>query len=1191
MSSRSEQTLSVSERERSAVSVNRLHTSIPQDIYTSYCSITDSFFCADSPVTVIIQDLHNDYLVQNNIYKTIDLITKSENFSVYGEGVFGEVLDVSILKDIPDSRIKKYTINNLFKNSTLSAYEYYALVDDKEVKGLENKEVYLKNLKLYNNITENKSFNISLIDEALSKINYIKKHFAEDRIAVIQSLELSKIDFDETQFPNLAKYKSVNQKNSQINKNKLNRQFKNFVKKYGATREVHKLLKLNSRYGYAQLYDYINENLNDVAKNNKELTVFLENNKLFLEINPVKLFYEQQSLKNILLSKENLEQTEKEILLLEKFSLYLKDLANLNILPENYTELKENKSFIRELIKKYLPKNEAAFVLQVINNKDFFTFYDNNFERNKIFANVLMKDVSDKIVITGGFHKGLSEELKKNNKSYIVLTPQFSAGSSAFNDLLLNAVKEGFNEKTADKLLTILYSWRTFFKDIKSFQQEVDHWIENNKILSDNHIKITVSEESISVECNNIVYEKTFIDKGIVKTEIKVTQKQLDETVEDILNIARDVTLFGADVKVKISSDDNLLENIIPAIVRIEKDYPVIYINEKFLEVLSQNLSLTEFFVRFVYLYHSPALNADEMHKFIDDNYDTFRKLYNLKKQIEQNIAYKSRKRIRRKISEYFEKIKLFAGENVNYELPAERLKIDDGKDINDKIKMNHALERVTYTRKTRSFLVSFIQPPIGAYVAFDADITDKDDIETGIQTVTVVGRGINETNSLLHAESFTFVDFFKNYIDKFEKLPNGELTEKGKFLNSLLDLVLVNGQDTKNKIFLKNPIIFNNLGITNIDYSKKRDINTVFAETNAVLQFVNNELGSPLSGVTLYCTLAPCNKCVETMVALGIKKLVFGSYSANKKHKGIKRLEENRIEVEGGVLEQFCDEAIKNYRFMNASLFRTKIASAIQKIRRFLFLSKKYDRKLVKNLIEKVLDFGSYSNINIKELEYLQEHLNWNNLQEDLSLLDRLMAFLKDIDAYDDPVKRAGIMYALKNNCSFDMKDGNIYFYNSSGQKLAFYITPLGKFAASQNYFEKMKQVALARNFTDIDDHLALRGEPFNENIRRVVSILTMYGIANPIPVTGNILKVTRKRIDPLGNQIANLIPSVYIENAAIRCNIKDGEYIYDEDFIKNIAKSYVEKECLEYMREMFSDIGEEWYSLFVFFADKIKV
>ena len=79
---------------------------------------------------------------------------------------------------------------------------------------------------------------------------------------------------------------------------------------------------------------------------------------------------------------------------------------------------------------------------------------------------------------------------------------------------------------------------------------------------------------------------------------------------------------------------------------------------------------------------------------------------------------------------------------------------------------MAEALKQATIARQTRGFFTSFIQPPIGACL---------------INADGVTGRSFNYTKSILHAETLTFIDFLKNYIQTHEKLPAGELTKEGE--------------------------------------------------------------------------------------------------------------------------------------------------------------------------------------------------------------------------------------------------------------------------------------------------------------------------------------------------------------------------------------------------------------------------
>ena len=292
-----------------------------------------------------------------------------------------------------------------------------------------------------------------------------------------------------------------------------------------------------------------------------------------------------------------------------------------------------------------------------------------------------------------------------------------------------------------------------------------------------------------------------------------------------------------------------------------------------------------------------------------------------------------------------------------------------------------------TATRQTRGFLTTFIQPPIGAYLVNAEGIT---------------GRNFNRTDSVLHAETLTFIDFLKNYIRKHKMLPTGELTSEGKILTDLLNLTIINGEQISNGIFQENPMLLENL-ITDLNYPeemKDRNVDQVFEETNAVLYFVNKQLGYPLASASLYCTLAPCNKCARTMAKLEINKLVYGSYSVNKSHKSINTVLDKGIHVVDGILLKQCDERIVNYRFMNLSMFRTKIASGIQTVRRFFSSFHRKTYKMLDYLIANI----SFSETKVLDLKHdildLQQKIDWNDLQANPEALDKLVDVLKQLDA-----------------------------------------------------------------------------------------------------------------------------------------------------------------------------------------------
>ena len=1150
---------------------NNFTNILNQNILSSF-KVTDSYKSNNSNLIIWIQDLHNDYETQNKIYKALENLTKNHNFEIYSEGVIDKTLDVSALSSIPTKRIKEQTIDNLFKESVLSACEYFALLNPgKNINGIEDKKEYVDNLLLLEKINKNKDFNNYIVDNIIKEINELKEQNIIESVLALQVLKLNEATIPDN-FPNLQKYQTISKNLSNIDSKKLNSQFKSFVTNKKNTTNVYTLLNLKSDYGYAQLYDYIDSNLPEykINKKNKEFILYLESNKLLSEINSVDLLYEKESFINSLLKSEPLDQNEREIIDLDNYVKLLKDLVNVNILPSHYILLKENKKYFSELLKKYLSNDLLAFALYLLNDKDIFNFFDTNIDRNEIFVNNLSKNNSDKIVVAGGFHSDITKKLKDLKISYIVLTPNISL-INAFNNLFSTTLKYGTNEQIASNILSVISSWEIFFADTKSFQAEINGWIANNPSLQ-NKLSVTVdsANNTISVDYDGATVSKSFGETKIKKIP-RLPKRQQNLLADDIIKVARQKYLFGEKAEVIITDDESLLDNMIPMSVKTINDTPTIFVNSKFINALYLNPYLIQSAVKLLYYSTSEVVDVDSFMSFVSNNYEDLQTLYETTvglKQAKSPLLFTIKTRIKHAWSTIKASISNFNRISMISEPAEEELKTEDDR------YMAQALKEAKLARQTRGFLVSFIQPPIGAFLVNADGIT---------------GKNYNNTNSVLHAETLTFIDFLKNYIEKYEVTSSGELTEKGKFLTSLLEMARVNGESIESRVFQNRPSILENLGIQ-IDYSKKRDIDVVFEESNAVLKLVSMQLGNPLASATLYCTLAPCNKCARTMATLGINRLVYGSYSVNKKHKSINTVIDAGIKVVDGVLLKQCDERIVNYRLMNLYPIRTRAASRIQDIRRFF---SNFSRNVERN-INYLISNISFSKTTPLDLKYglidLQQKIDWTDLQANPQALDKLIEILKDIDAYNDKTKRASIIYVIRSKCEVKLENGNIVFYNNDGKKLDFYINIAGKFVASASYLEKMEKLAAVMNFADMDDNLAIRNATFSRDMQALFSTLTLYGIGQPIPITGNTLEQTKKRLDPLGEAIKALIPEVYIENATMQCVVQDGEYVNDEHYMNDIAKSVLAPEVMEYLKNLFGNLQQEWYDNLIYFIEKTK-
>ena len=1136
----------------------------------NFFKVTDHCGSDNNNLVIWIQDLHNDYVTQDKIYNALRNLTNKYDFEIYSEGVVDNTLDVSLLSSIPNEKIKHETIDTLFKNSVLSACEYFTLLNpEKRINGIEDKKEYIDNLLLLEKINKNKDFNNYILENIVQQVKVLKQQSILEKVLSLQILKLNDVNIPNN-FPNLQKYQTVSKNLAGIDSKKLNSQFKNFVSNSKNSSVFYDLLKLKSDYGYAQIYDYIGSSFPEIKqdKNNKELLIYLQSNKLLYEINFVNLLYEKELFINDLLNNEVLDQNEKEIIDLDKYVQYLKDLVNVNILPSHYTLLKENKKYFSELLKKYLSDDLLAFALYLLNDKDIFEFFDTNIDRNEIFISNLLKNNSNKIVVAGGFHSDIINKLKEAKMSYIVLTPNVNL-VNAFNNLFSTTLKYGTNEQIASNILSIISSWQIFFSDAKSFQNEINGWIANNPSLQ-NKLSVSIDLNALSVS-----YDGATVSKPIEETSVKMlpslSKRQQNLLVDDIIKVAKQHYLFGQDVEVRISQDDTLLNNRIPMNVKTIDNKPVIFVNSKFINALYLNPYLIQSAVKLLYYSTSEVIDMDSFMSFVSNNYEDLQTIYEITKNLNKSkssLLFTIKSKVKHAFNTIKSSISNFRKIDFIKEPSEEELKTDDEKH------MAQALKQATLARQTRGFLTSFVQPPIGAFL---------------VNEDGVIGKNYNNTNSVLHAETLTLIDFLKNYIEKYEKLPTGELTEKGIFLTNLLELAKINGENINNKVFQNRPTLLENLGVQ-IDYSSKRDIDMVFAESNAVLKFVSMQLGNPLASATLYCTLAPCNKCAKTMAALGIDKLVYGSYSVNKSHKSINTILNAGIKVVDGVLLKQCDERIVNYRFMNLSMFRTKIASAIQTIRRFF---SNFNRKTVK-FFDYLISNISISESFLLDLKYdildLQQKIDWTDLQANTQALDKLVEVLKQMDAYDDKVKRASIMYVIKNNCVVKVENGEIVFYNKENKKMAFYINIAGKLVASENYLQKMEKLAAVINFADMDDNLAIRNSAFNKDMQALFSTLTLYGIGQPIPITGNTLEQTRKRLDPLGDVIKGFIPEVYIENATMQYYVENGEYVNKEHYMNDIAKSVLDSEVMEYLKNLFGDLQQEWYDNLVSFIEQTK-
>lgn len=1153
----------------------------------NYGKITDSYCGSGKSVVIWVQDLHNDPAVQNNIYNILNILSQNSDAEIYLEGAARGEFDTSVFKAITDKKLRNISAKNLLAKGILSGSEYYAVVNDNvKIYGLENEDTYKNNLKNLELINSQKQFNNYIVSKIADSVNSIKKRYILNSILAAENINLKTISLTDL-FPNLQRQQSVLKIFDKIDYSELNKQINKLLTDSSQNissdnyAELSKFISSNSNYGYAKAYDYIQKNMPDFNSQRKDLFLFLKANKTLLEINPVSLLYERDLLKRQVLASEDLNRTEKEIFDLDYFSGLLNNLVNSTISPAQYSELKNNKNYAENLYAKYLPSVIKNFAVNLLNNDTFFNFCDTNLERNAVFVNnINYSGDGIKIVVAGGFHSGITDILKKENKSYIVITPEISS-NNAFNQLFISGFQEGTDAQIIDNFFSVIEKWGIFFTDAESFQNELTNWTRQIAKLKDMNIKVLDVKEGflIDVTYNDTNKYKTFsydahLEPEKTAEDFNPSKKQVEQTLKMITRIARKSQFFGEKTTVTTNNDNSLFDSsvLLPVRVISENGENKISINKSFLNALAvQDESLTETVVHLLYFYSSLDKNTDLFQQFITNNYNKLQEIYSINRQL-QSINKGFFSAIKNKIKAFINKFAaLFSQkQTTSYE---KLKKLSQIYQTPEQQYMIEALKQAELAKQSRKFLKTFFQPPVGAFIVNDDGFT---------------GQAYNQDNSVLHAETLTFISFLKNCIVQEELMPDGELSTKGKQLYSLLELAFLNGQNIGNKIFQNRPLILENIGI-NIEYPEKRTIDDVFNETNLVLKFVDDQMDNPLRTASLYCTLTPCNKCIKTMATLGIEKLAYGSSAVNKNHHGIENLLKNGIIVEDNILENETDKYILNYKLMNSSMLRTKIASFIQTIRRSVSsIFNKPNKRIKERMYSDILSLGLERTVEM--IKDFQTNIDWNRFIQDNDL-SKLQIFLNRMGAWENPLKRAGMIYVLKNNITAFTENGNIYFKDKNGKRFNFYINSNGQFAASNEYMTKMGVLAKVKNFADMDDNLALRKSELNEEMSVIYSTLNLYGIAQPIIITGNTLDETNLRLKPLGSVINSIMPELYIENAAMEYKYStDGSFTENTKYSNDIAKSYIEESTISDIKTTMAKVKSEWYKLFTDFASDTR-
>ena len=137
--------------------------------------------------------------------------------------------------------------------------------------------------------------------------------------------------------------------------------------------------------------------------------------------------------------------------------------------------------------------------------------------------------------------------------------------------------------------------------------------------------------------------------------------------------------------------------------------------------------------------------------------------------------------------------------------------------------------------------------------------------------------------------------------------------------LNKYMSIALDIAKKTQKDVPIAALIVKNNEIIASATNKREEENRTIAHAEILAIEEANKKLNSwRLDDCDMYVTLEPCPMCMWAIINTRIKNVYFGSYDtkygACLSTINLAQLANSKINIHGGILEQECNELLKNY-------------------------------------------------------------------------------------------------------------------------------------------------------------------------------------------------------------------------------------------------------------------------------------
>ncbi len=422
-----------------------------------------------------LQDAHANFYAQGKISDIIDYLNKEYGIRIVNlEGGVGDY-DLSVFTAISGKAIRREVADYFVKKGEINGAELYAINNPDRVLlwGVEDKDLYLANLKVYRDSLQYKPEVDGYLEELTSALNDLKRHIYGPRLLEIDmaynAYKAGNMEFREylefligeaaesgvniDEFANLHLLYEAMEQEEKVDFNKANTERSILIDdlKDGLSQnEVRQLVSKSLEFKTKKIsrkafYGYLLEKAKELGLDVKKypaLSAYIEYITTYEEVDRSRVMSELDELEAAIKEPLYENDAQRELNVLSRNLALMKNIFAISLTKTDYKYFLEYRvSFNADNYVKFIEKEAPKFRIKVqlspdilnLNKylKEISRFYEYSFERDVVFLKNLRYEESaggqeSAIMMTGGFHtENLLELFEKAGISYVTILPKF----------------------------------------------------------------------------------------------------------------------------------------------------------------------------------------------------------------------------------------------------------------------------------------------------------------------------------------------------------------------------------------------------------------------------------------------------------------------------------------------------------------------------------------------------------------------------------------------------------------------------------------------------------------------------------------------------------------------------------------------------------------------------------------------